>query len=143
MRRIPRFKSEKVTQFVLLTGKLVTMIILTMLTYPLILFLAEIQISQETLFLYLGGVIIGCVSGKIKFRGEINKRMTVCILLLSGVTIMFIVNLLMFIGERVMITILGVILGIPTYVSIKYNFRDLEEEVKDYYHNERIFNRPF
>lgn len=135
MKRKPRFKNEKVTQFVLLIGKIVTVMILTMLTYPFILFLAEEQISQETWFLYLGGTVIGLLYGKMKLKREINKRIIRWIMFLSCLTMMFVVNLLMNIEEKAMVTILGLLGGIPVYASIKFHFRDLEEEIKEYYHN--------
>ncbi len=135
MKKEPRFKNEKVTLFVLFIGKLITMIILIMLIYPFILFLARMQISQETWFLYFGGTVLGILSGKIKLSAGVNKRITIRIILLSFITILLVVNLLRSFEDKTVLTILGLLIGIPTYTSIKYHFRNLEEEIKEYYHD--------
>ncbi|KAB7668917.1 hypothetical protein [Bacillus sp. B1-b2] len=129
----PRFKSEKTTEFALLIGKIVTMMFVTVLTYPFILFLGEMQMSQETWLLYIGGTAAGVLSGKIKLHGEVNKRMTRWIIFLSCLTIMLVINFLMNIEDKALITVLGLLVGIPTYVSLKYHFSDLEKEIKNYY----------
>ncbi|MFE4525545.1 hypothetical protein ACFRCQ_26125 [Cytobacillus firmus] len=129
----PRFKKEKTTKFFLLIGKIVTMMIITTLTYPFTLFLGEIEMSQETWLLYVGGTAAGVLSGKIKLHGEVNKRMTKWIIFLSCLTIMLVVNLLTNIEDKALITVLGLLVGIPTYASLNYHFSDLENEIKNYY----------
>lgn len=129
----PRFKSEKTAKFALLIGKIVTMMFITVLTYPLVLFLGEFQMTQETWLLYIGGTAAGVLSGKLKLHGEVNKRMTRWIIFLSCLTIMLVVNILMNIDDKALITILGLLVGIPTYASLKYHFSDLEKEVKNYF----------
>lgn len=91
------------------------------------------QITQETWILYIGGTAAGVLSGKLKLHGEINKRMTRWIIFLSCLTIMLVVNSLMNIDDKALITILGLLVGIPTYASLKYHFNDLEKEIKYYF----------
>jgi len=62
----PRFKSEKNTEYTLLIGKIVTMMFTTILTFPFILYLGEMQLTQETWLLYIGGMAAGVLSGEIK-----------------------------------------------------------------------------
>lgn len=46
---------------------------------------------------------------------------------------MLIVNILMNIEDEALITVLGLLVGIPTYASLKYHFGDLGNEIKNYY----------
>lgn len=141
--KTPRFKNKKATKFVLLIGKIVTMMIITTITYPFILFVSEIEMTQETWLLYVGGMAAGVLSGKIKLHGEVNKKMTRWFVFLSCLSIMLVVNTLMNIEEKALITILGLLVGIPTYVSLKYHFSDLEKEIKNYYDNADSDNKGY
>lgn len=129
----PRFKKEKTAKFALLIGKIITMMFLIVLTYLFILFLGEMQMTQETWLLYIGGTAAGVLSGKLKLHGEVNKRMTRWVIFLSCLTIMLVVNILMNIDDKALIIILGLLVGIPTYASLKYHFSDLEKEIKNYF----------
>jgi hypothetical protein len=54
--RVPRFKKERTTKYVLLVGKALTTGILTLLTYPLVLILTGSGLTQETWILFIGGL---------------------------------------------------------------------------------------
>ncbi|MFP3359320.1 hypothetical protein R0K17_18465, partial [Planococcus sp. SIMBA_143] len=86
-----------------------------------------------TWLLYIGGTAAGVLSGKLKLHGEVNKRMTRWVIFLSCLTIMLVVNILMNIDDKALIIILGLLVGIPTYASLKYHFSDLEKEIKNYF----------
>lgn len=134
--RKPRFKSERTSNLVLLIWKFVTIMFLTAISYPFILFLIEIEMTQITWLLYAGGMAAGVLFGKINLRGEVNGKMNRWIIFLSCLTIMLVVNILMNIEPKALITILGLLVGIPTYTSLKYEFSDLEKEIKNYYVNQ-------
>lgn len=131
--RKPRFKSERTTNLLLLIWKVITVMFLTAISYPFILFLIEIEMTQVTWLSYAGGMAAGVLSGKIKLRGEVNGKMNRWIIFLSCLTIMLVVNILMNIEPKALITILGLLVGIPTYTSLKCEFSDLEKELKDYF----------
>lgn len=134
-RKVPRFKKERTAKIVLLIGKIYTVGLITMLTYPLVLFLTEVEMSQETWFLYLGGIFAGVLAAKIKLMGKVDKTMNKWIMILSLSTMMLVVNLLMNIDDKALLTIMALLAGIPTYTNIKYTFKDLEDDLKKHYNN--------
>ncbi|RDI37544.1 hypothetical protein [Falsibacillus pallidus] len=141
--RTPRFRKEKTAKLVILIGKIFTMMIITAMTYPLIYFLSEIPMTQETWLLYVGGTAIGVLSGKVRLSGGVNRKMTRWVIFLSCLTIMLVVNILMNIEDNALITVIGLLVGIPTYASLKYHFSDLEKEIKNYYDNKEYDDKGY
>lgn len=132
---MPRFKKERTARIALLMGKLFTVGLMTMLTYPFVLFLTKVEMTQETWFLYVGGIFAGVLSAKIKLMGKVDKTMNKWIMILSFSTMLLVVNLLMNIDAKALLSIMALLAGIPTYTNIKYTFKDLEEELNKHYNN--------
>lgn len=130
--RVPRFKNERTTKFALLVGKAVTAGILTMLTYPFILILAEGDLTRESLVLFVLGTIVGVLSARLVLKGKVSKKMIKMIFALISFSILLIISLLDM-GDKSLVSVLGTLMGILTYTSVKYHFADLEQEIKTYY----------
>lgn len=110
----------------LLIGKAIILAILTMLSYPLILTITGISMNQETWLYYLVGTVAGLLSVKIRILGKVDKRLKNTIMLFSLIPIIFVINVLKNIDDKALIALLGLLVAIPIYISMKYHFGNFE-----------------
>lgn len=132
-RKVPRFKKERTARISLLIGKIITAGIVSIPAYIIVLIVTGIEMTQETYLWYLSGIFAGLLAAKIKMHGNVDKKLNMSVMIMSLIMMVIAVNILANFEDKTLLSIMGLLAGMPTYTNIKYTFKNQEDDIKKHY----------